>query len=50
MQKAQFIQQHQNNDTFYRPSVVNAQCVVGSGKFPDVGINCKCANDKNSQT
>ena len=25
MQRDQFNQQHQNNDTFYRPSVVNAQ-------------------------
>ena len=24
MQRDQFNQQHQNNDTFYRPSVVNA--------------------------
>ena len=35
----QFNQQHQNNDTFYRPSVVNAQCTHGSEKFPDAGIN-----------
>ena len=46
MQRDQFNQQHQNSDTFYRPSVVNAQCVVGSDKFTDAGINCNYAIDK----
>ena len=39
MQRDQFNQQHQNDDTFYRPAVVNAQCVIGIEKFPDAGIN-----------
>ena len=49
MERDQFNQQHQNNDTFCRPSVVIAQCVVGSEKFPDAGINCCYAIDKYSQ-
>ena len=49
MQRDQFIQQHQNNDTFYRPSVVNAQCNIGSETLPDAVINCKYAIDKYSQ-
>ena len=39
MQRDQFNQQHQNNDTFYRQSVVNAQCIIGKVKVPDVGTN-----------
>ena len=49
MQRDHFNQQHQNNDTFYRPSVVNAQCLIGSEKFPDAGIFCKYAIDQKSQ-
>ena len=49
MQRDQFNQQHQNNDTFYRPSVLNAQCNIGSEKFPDAGLNCNYAIDKYSQ-
>ena len=30
MQRGQFDQQHQNNVTFCRPSVVNAQCIIGT--------------------
>ena len=48
-QRDHFNQQHQNNDTFYRPSVVNAQCIIGCEKFPDAGINCIYAIDKYSQ-
>ena len=48
VQRDQFIQQHQKNDTFYRPSVVNAQCIIGGEKFPDAGINCIYAIDKYS--
>ena len=48
MQRDQFNQQHQNNDTFYRTSVVNAQGVIGSEKFPDAGINCNYAIVKSS--
>ena len=43
MQRDQFNQQYQNNDTFYRPSVVNAQCIIGSEKFPDAGRICDYA-------
>ena len=48
MQRDQFNQQHQNNDTFSRPSVVNAQCIIGSEKFPNAGISCNYAIDKYS--
>ena len=46
MQRDQFNQQHRNNDTFYRPSVLNAQCSIGSEKLPDARINCNYAFDK----
>ena len=49
VQRDQFNQQYQNNDTFYRPSVVNAQCIIGSEKVPDAGINCNYSIDKYSQ-
>ena len=45
----QINQQHQNKDTFHRPSVVNAQCNIAIEKFPDAGINCKYASDKYSK-
>ena len=50
MQRYQFNQQHQNKDTFNKPSVVNAQCIIGREKIPDSGINCNHAIDKYSQT
>ena len=49
MQRDQFNQQHQNNDTFYRPGVLNAQCTIGSEKFPGVGIICIYVIDTYSQ-
>ena len=49
MQRDQFNQYHQNIDIFYIPSVVDAQCIVGSEKFPDAGIYCNYAIDKYSQ-
>ena len=49
MQGDQFNQQHQKNDKLYRPSVAKAQCIVGSEKVPDAGINCNYTIDKNSQ-
>ena len=49
MQRDHFNQQHQNNDTFYRTSVLNIQCIVASEKFPDAGKNCNYAIDKYSQ-
>ena len=49
MQRHLFNQQHQNNDTLYRPSVVNAQWIIGNEKFPGAGIVCIYAIDKYSQ-
>ena len=49
MQRDLFNQQHQNNDTFYRPSVVNAQCLTGCENFPDARIHCNYAIDEYSQ-
>ena len=49
MQRDQFNQQHQKNDKFYRPSVVNAQCIIGSENCPDAGIICIYAIDKFSE-
>ena len=49
MQRDQFNEQHQVFDIFHRPSVVNAQCIIGSEKFPDAGINCNFAIDRSSQ-
>ena len=49
MQRDQFNQQHRNNDTIYIPSVVNAQCSIGSEKYPDAGIKCNYGIDKYSQ-
>ena len=48
MQRDQLNQQRQNTDLFYRPSVVNAQCIIGSEKFPDTGIRCSFAIDRYS--
>ena len=30
--------QTMNNDTFYRPSVSIAQCIIGTGKYTDTAI------------
>ena len=49
MQKNQFNHQHQNNDTFHKPSLLNAQFVMGSEKYQDAGINCTYAVNKCSQ-
>ena len=49
MQRDQFNQQHQINDTFYRPSVVNAQCNIVIENVPDAGIDCNYAIDLYSQ-
>ena len=50
MQRNQIPQQHQNNDTFCRPRVVNAQCITGIQKIADAGIKYNYAIDKYSQT
>ena len=49
MQRDQINQQHQKNDTFRKPSVVNAQCVIGNVKLPDAGKNCSYVFEKYSQ-
>ena len=49
MQRDQFNQQHYNYDTFYRPSKVNAQCIIGNEKFPDAEINFIYAINEYSQ-
>ena len=49
MQRDQFNQRHQNKDIFFRPRVVNAQCIITSEKFPDAGIKYISAIDKKSQ-
>ena len=46
MQRDQLNQHHQNNDTSYRPSVVNAQCIIGSENYPDAKNICSYAIDK----
>ena len=46
MHREQCNQQHRNNDTFFRPSVVNAPANIGSEKFADAGTNCKYAIDR----
>ena len=49
MQRNQFNQQRQNNDTFQRPLVVIAQCILNSGKHPDARINFTFVVDKRSK-
>ena len=49
MQRAQFNQRRQYNDTFHKASVVNAPCHIGTEQFPDAGIIFDYANDKYSQ-
>ena len=49
MHRAQFNHQQQNCDTFYRPTVVNAQKITGSGKNSDAGIVFKYVADKYSR-
>ena len=34
---------------FSQPSVTNAQCITGTEKNPDTGINCNYEHDKFSQ-
>ena len=38
-----------NNDTFYRPLVTSAQCIIGTEKYPDIGILLNYNNDNYSQ-
>ena len=41
--------QNLNNDTFYRPLVTSAQCIVGTEKYPDSGILLNYNDDNYSQ-
>ena len=41
--------QIENNDTFYRPSVTSAQCIIGTEKYPDSGILLNYDDDVYSQ-
>ena len=38
-----------NNDTFYRPPVTSAQCIIGTEKYPDRAILLKYEDDDYSQ-
>ena len=38
-----------NNDTFYRPLVTSAQCIIGTEKYPDSGILLNYNDDNYSQ-
>ena len=41
--------QNLNNDTFYRPLVTSAQCIIGTEKYPDSGILLNYNDDDYSQ-
>ena len=41
--------QNLNNDTFYRPLVTSAQCIIGTEKYPDNGILLNYTDDDYSQ-
>ena len=41
--------QNENNDTFYRPSVTSAQCIIGTEKYPDSGILLNYDDDDYNQ-
>ena len=41
--------QNLNNDTFYRPLVTSAQCIIGAEKYPDSGILLNYYDDNYSQ-
>ena len=41
--------QNENNDTFYRPSVTSAQCIIGTEKYPDSSILLNYDNDDYNQ-
>ena len=41
--------QNENNDTFYRPSVISAQCIIGTEKYPDSAILLKYDDDDYNQ-
>ena len=39
-----------NNDTFYRPLVTSAQCIIGTEKYPDSGILLNYNDDDYAQS
>ena len=41
--------QNENNDTFYRPSVTSAQCLIGTEKYPDSGTSLNYDDDDYNQ-
>ena len=41
--------QNLNNDTFYRMPVTSAQCIIGTGKYPDSTILSNYDDDDYSQ-
>ena len=41
--------QNENNDTFYRPPVTSAQCIIGTEKYPDSGILLNYKDDDYNQ-
>ena len=41
--------QNLNNDTFYRPPVTSAQCIIGTEKYPDSAILLNYYEDDYSQ-
>ena len=41
--------QNLNNDSFYRPPVTSAQCIIGTEKYPDSGILLNYNDDDYSQ-
>ena len=41
--------QNLNNDTFYRPLVTSAQCIIGTEKYPDSSILLNFNDDNYSQ-
>ena len=49
LQRHQLHQRQRNNDTVYRPTVVNAQCKISIEKYSDEGMNCTYVIDKNSK-
>ena len=45
MQREKFQHKHKKSDTFYMPSVSNAQCVKGAEKYQDAGMKSDYAHD-----
>ena len=41
--------QERPNGLFFQSSILNAQCIIGTEKYPDVGLNCDYMNANYSQ-